>query len=212
MNKDPKKISKFKKFSDMSNSEIDSNESEDYDLDNLDEYIPGNTNLPKETKKKMVPVSSSKNVKPKFDDNDDEDNDDEDNNSDLNENKKVEFFGKVAKLPKNTLASKGYSFLESVKISKNTIWYIMIEKQDNELQMVKYNFKKGVDLNSFVNELKSYYTLKYKDNRPILEKISNIHVEGNDKFSIIKNIPPISINGKKLISQLTNDLIVLLSK
>ena len=208
MNKDPKKISKFKKFSDLSNTDIDSNESENYDLDNLDEYIPGNPNLPKESKKKMIPVSNSKNIKPKFDD----DDDNEDDNEDIDENKKVEFFGKVAKLPNNTLASKGYSFLESVKISKNTIWYIMIEKQDNELQMVKYNFKKGVDLNSFVNELKSYYTVKYKNNKPILEKISNIHVEGNDKFSIIKNIPAISINGKKLISQLTNDLIVLLSK
>jgi hypothetical protein len=37
-----------------------------------------------------------------------------------------------------------------------SIWYIIVEKQENELQMVKYN-KEGVDLNKFIIELKSYY-------------------------------------------------------
>jgi hypothetical protein len=37
----------------------------------------------------------------------------------------------------------------------------MVEKQDNELQMVKYNNKEGVDLNEFVTELKGYYIKKY---------------------------------------------------
>jgi len=49
----------------------------------------------------------------------------------------VEFIGKIAKLPKGVKASKAYNFLENVKVSKSSIWYLMIEKQDNELQMVQ---------------------------------------------------------------------------
>ena len=48
--------------------------------------------------------------------------------------------------------------MENVKIPKSSIWYIMVEKQPNELQMLKYNLTKGVDLSKFTNELKMYYT------------------------------------------------------
>jgi hypothetical protein len=88
----------------------------------------------------------------------------------------------------------------------------MVEKMDNELQMVKYDYKKGVDLSSFVNDLKKYYIDKYKTNKSIVEKISNIIVDGNDKYSMIKNIPLIEVNGRKMISIITEDLIKLLSK
>ena len=87
----------------------------------------------------------------------------------------------------------------------------MIEK-DNELQMVKYNYKKGVDLNRFVNELKTYYISKNKENKYICESISKIMVDGNDKYSMIRNIPLVDVNGKKLITIITEDLIKLLSK
>ena len=83
---------------------------------------------------------------------------------------------------------------------------------DNELQMVKYDYKKGVDLSSFVNDLKKYYIDKYKTNKSVVEKISNIIVDGNDKYSMIKNIPLIEVNGRKMISIITEDLIKLLSK
>ena len=51
----------------------------------------------------------------------------------------VKFYGKLARFPKKVKAHKALNFLENVKISKNSIWYILIEKQDNELQMIKYN-------------------------------------------------------------------------
>jgi twinkle protein len=128
------------------------------------------------------------------------------------ENKKVEFIGKVAKLPKGVKAANGFNFLESIKISKSSIWYLMVERQDNELQMVKYNHKQGVDLNKFITGLKKYYSEKYSSNPQVLEKIKNIVVDGNDKFSMIKNIPTIELEGKKMISRITEDLIKLLSK
>jgi hypothetical protein len=124
---------------------------------------------------------------------------------------KVQTYGRVAKFPKNVKASKAFNFLENVKVSKKSIWYIMVEKLDNELQMVKYNHKEGVDLNKFVNELKTYYINKYKD--PKMKKlIESIYVDGNDKYSMVKNIPLVEVDGKKLITKITEDLIKLLSK
>ena len=88
----------------------------------------------------------------------------------------------------------------------------MIEKQDNELQLVKYNHKEGVDLNKFINELKSYYTEKYASEPKIRKVIESIYIDGNDKYSMVKNIPAISVDGKKMITKITEDLIKLLSK
>jgi hypothetical protein len=193
------RIKKFKKFSDMK-SEIP--EGSDLNARPLvDSDIPANPNLPKETKKiekrplkKSVPEPQPEQVE------------------DLNEGQKVKLYGKVAKFPKRTKASKAYNFLENVKISKNSIWYILIEKQDNELQMVKYNNKKGFDMDKFVLELKSFYLNKYKSNKEVSRMIESIEVSGAKEFSAIKNIPNVEIEGKKLISKITEDLIKLLSK
>ena len=127
----------------------------------------------------------------------------------MNENnKKVSFYGKVAKMPNNTMASKSIQFLENIKVSKQKLWYILIQKQDDQLQMIKYNNKLGVDMNMFVEKLKLYYD----DNELIKEHISKLEIDGNDKFSIIKNIPKVEIEGKKLISLITEDLLKLLYK
>jgi len=125
-----------------------------------------------------------------------------------NENKKVSFYGKVAIMPDDTMASKSITFLENIKISKQKLWYILIQKQDDQLQMIKYNNKLGVNMNMFVEKLKLYYD----DNEQVKEHISNLEIDGNDKFSIIKNIPKVEIDGKKLISLITEDLLKLLYK
>ncbi|MFA5586061.1 MAG: hypothetical protein WDA02_05885 [Saccharofermentanales bacterium] len=125
---------------------------------------------------------------------------------DKNNDKNVGFIGKVAKFPKNTKAKNAYNFLENIKVSKKRLWYILIEKDNNGLQVIKYNNKSGFDLGKFVNELKQYYM---KDEN-MISHISNLVIEGEDKFSIIKNIPDVEINGQKLITILTNDLIKLL--
>ena len=121
---------------------------------------------------------------------------------------KVRFYGKVAKMPDDVMASKSINFLENIKVSKQKLWYILIQKQDNELQMIKYNNKLGVDMNSFVESLKQYYD----SHEDMKEHISNLKIGGNDKFSIIKDIPNVEINGKKLITIITEDLIKLLYK
>jgi hypothetical protein len=126
--------------------------------------------------------------------------------------KKLQLIGKVARLPKGVKAHKGLNFMENIKIPKSSIWYIMVEKQDNELQMLKYNLTKGVDLSKFINELKSYYAKKFVKNPKLVESINSIEIDGNDKYSWIKNIPYVEVEGKKMISILTEDLIKLLSK
>jgi len=207
-----RKVEGFKRFSDIKKSKL-----QDVDpstpIGEFDE-LPANPNLPKDSnrvermKSRKDIISQDQNVEVNTD------GDEFIQNIDLKDTKhesKVETFGKVAKFPKNTKASKAYNFLENVKVSKKSIWYLMIEK-DNELQMVKYNFKEGVDLNKFVNELKTYYIAKNKNNRMICEAISKMAVDGNDKYSMIRNIPLVDIGGKKLITKITEDLIKLLSK
>lgn len=205
-----KRISGFKKFSDIKSGnkgkeveEVSPSIQPDDDSD-----IPMNPNLSKASKKIEKP-SARRGMMPKDQDVNlpsDEDNDDE-----VNEENVVSI-GRVAKFPKNTKASKAYNFLENVKVSKKSIWYIMVEKMDNELQMVKYNYREGVDLGKFVNELKGYYLRKYSKDQRICKMIEKITVDGNDKYSMVKNIPLVSVDGRKMISIITEDLIKLLSK
>jgi hypothetical protein len=216
MAEENKKIVGFKRFSDIKgkskieevNPSLDAQPATDSDL-------PANPNVPKDYKKIEKPASR-KNLMPQDQDvnlpsDEDEFENDIEEKGERTHEGKVDFTGKVAKFPKNTKASKAYNFLENVKVSKKSIWYIMVEK-DNELQMVKYNVKEGVDLNKFVSELKTYYIAKSKGNKSICEAISKMMVDGNDKYSMIRNIPLVEIDGKKLITKVTEDLIKLLSK
>lgn len=216
MAEENKKIVGFKRFSDIkSKSKIEEvNPSSDV-RPMTDSDLPANPNIPKDSNKIEKPMSR-KNLIPQdqtvdLPSDEDEFEDDIEETGDKTHEGNVETFGRVAKFPKNTKASKAYNFLENVKVSKKSIWYIMVEK-DHELQMVKYNYKEGVDLNKFVNELKTYYIAKSKGNKSICESISKMMVDGNDKYSMIRNIPLVEIDGKKLITKVTEDLIKLLSK
>lgn len=158
---------------------------------------PKQTNIP--TTKKESPTDTSK-LKPIKE-------------SKSTDKKKVEKIGKVAMFPKGTEASKAIRFLENVKIAKKAIWYIIVEKQDDELQMVKYNQTQGVDLSKFVNELKSYYANnKYKNNPKIVEAFNNIEIYGEDKYTAIRNIPKIKLGDKMMTTVIMEDLLKLLSK
>ena len=203
-----RKIVGFKKFSDIKGSpkieEVELSTQPDTDSDR-----PMLPNKPEESKKIEKPMSR-KNIQPK--EQDINLPSEEDNEFDSEEkNEKVETFGKVAKFPKNVKASKAYNFMENVKVSKKSIWYLMIEKDENQLQLVKNNYNEGVDLNKFVNDLKGYYVNKYKDNKVICEAVNKLTVDGNDKYSMVKGISPVEIDGKKLITKITEDLIKLLS-
>jgi hypothetical protein len=209
-----KNIVGFKKFSDIKKSKIEEVELSSGLTPDSDSDRPMNPNLPLDSKKVEKPASR-KGLIPtdqSVELSDYDSSDDSENNYSIDESSEVKTFGKVAKFPKNIKASKAYNFLENVKVSKKSIWYIMVEKQDSELQMVKYNYKEGVDLSKFINELKAYYTSKYSKNRNICKLIENITVDGNDKYSMVKNIPLVEVDGRKMISVITQDLIKLLSR
>ena len=212
---DNKKVVGFKKFSEIKGkSKIEEINPSLPVSPETDGDRPMNPNLSKDSNR-VERLASRKDIIPQDQNLEiDEDEDSFINDIDTDEithESNVDFTGKVAKFPKNTTASKAYNFLENVKVSKKSIWYIMVEK-DNELQMVKYNYKEGVDLNKFVNELKTYYISKFKTNKKICESISNINVDGNDKYSMVRNIPNVKLDDKLLITKITEDLIRLLSK
>ncbi len=215
-----KKIVGFKKFSEFKTEskieEVDPSLPIKPEDDSNRPMLP---NVPKPTNK-VERTASRKAILPVdqtiLDDNDDDmdGDDDEVTYTDIDETKKedVKMLGRVARFPKNTKASKAYNFLENVNISKKSIWYILVEQMDNELQCVKYNNKEGVDLNKFVNELKGYYITKNKTNKLLCEAIARIAVDGNDKYSRITNIAKVKVDDKLLITKITEDLIRLLSK
>ena len=130
---------------------------------------------------------------------------------------KVEFYGRVAKFPKNVEASKAYNFLENIKVNKKKNWYMIVEKENGDngevLQTIKYNYKQGVNLEKFVKDLKAYYIKRFASQKPDIDNImEGLIVEGSDRFATIKNIPNVEIEGKKLITHILNDLVMLLSK
>ena len=214
-----RKIAGFKKFSDMKTPKIEEfNPALDFDAD-TDADLPMNPNIPNKSKKIEKPASREKLMPKKQDINlvsDEKDWYDEkeievDEDSKVKES--VKTYGRVAKFPKGVKASKAFNFLESVKTSKKNIWYMLIEQmQGNELQMVKYNNTTGVDVNKFINELKAYYISQNKTNKLMCEALSKIGVEGNSNLSRITSIPKIKLDGKLLITKITEDLIQLLSK
>lgn len=134
----------------------------------------------------------------------------------LQENQKVKFYGKLAKFPDNVKAANAYNWMHNLKdpkLAKKDIWYLMVEKQDNELQMIKYQQKQGVNLTKFIFDLKKYYVEKYKDNKTLVENISNIELGGDKEgnVSTIRNIPNVTVeNDTKLIQKITEDLVKLL--
>lgn len=215
-----RKIQGFKKFSEIKNFDNEMEEVQPGVQPDTDSTRPMNPNLPNKGTK-VGRDMSRKGVLPKL-------KGSEDQNQELNKpieqvmderevektDEKVEFYGRVAKFPKKTKASKAINFLENVKISKNSIWYLLIEKQENELQMVKYNNRQGFDMNKFVLELKGFYIKQFaKSNPKIAKLIESIEVKGAEEFSAIRNIPNIEIEpGKKLVTKITEDLIKLLSK
>ena len=206
-----KKIIGFKRFSDIKGSpkieEAELNARPETDSDR-----PMLPNTPQDSKKIEKPASR-KNLQPKEQDINLPTGEENEFASDEESNEKVTTYGRVARFPKNVMASKAYNFLENVKISKKSIWYLMVEKQENnELQLVKYNVKEGVDLNKFVTDLKVYYIKKYSKDTKVCNLIESIQVDGNDKYSMVKNIPLITVDGRKMISIITEDLIKLLSK
>lgn len=133
---------------------------------------------------------------------------------DMENKNQIELNGKIAKFPKGTKAFTALQYLEKVRVNPNKLWYIIVENQNNELGLVKYNRNKGVDLLEYTLELKNHYRLMFKYDENIVKSIESIEVIGEQDFSVIKNIPLIIINENTkltLLGKITSDLIKLLA-
>lgn len=117
------------------------------------------------------------------------------------------FVGKTVKFPDDFKPSSSYKLLESKKVSKEKLHYIISKQPNNSLAIIKYNEKADKNLFNFINQVLEYYK---RDNtlKPLMEKIK---LEGDDKWAILKNIPNEKISEQiNLIDILVNDLTKLL--
>ena len=116
------------------------------------------------------------------------------------------FNGKIVKFPDNFKPSTAYKILENKNFDKEKLHYIITEQGDSSLLLVKYNQDATINLKEFSQAVIDYYC----KSDVLKEKFKNIIVEGNDKYSVIKCIPNIELNGKKAIKIINDDLIKLL--
>ena len=117
-----------------------------------------------------------------------------------------EFVGKVVKFPSRIKPSVSIVMLENNNVSKEKLHYIISKQTNDSLVLLKYNENAQIKLTEFVTTLITYY----KRNQQLKSAFDKIVVEGNDSFSIIKNIPNINLGDKSLIQVLNDDLIKLL--
>jgi chaperonin cofactor prefoldin len=104
-----------------------------------------------------------------------------------NINENVNLYGKVAVFPKNVKPSKAYKFLENIKMNPEKLWYMLIQQQEDNLQMIKYNIKADIYLREFVNSLKSYYLEQIQENVDLYQQIDKIVIE-SDENDLLKNM------------------------
>lgn len=117
--------------------------------------------------------------------------------------KNIEFINKVAIFKDTIQAKDAYLFLESAKVDRNKLWYFIMDRNEDTMQIVKYNNKEGFILNDFVNELFKFY----KTNKTIEKYITeDLKISGGKEFVVISHLSPI------LKSILKADLVKLLSK
>lgn len=132
----------------------------------------------------------------------------------MSDKKKVLLRGNVAKFPDDVPVQKAYNFLENSKnLPKSRIWYLMVEKQGDKLQLARYQPHKGADLIEIGRKLKqSYLEIIPEEQKELRRDIGLMEVSGEDKFVYISNIPQAKINGTPLISLMVEDLVSLLDK
>jgi len=119
---------------------------------------------------------------------------------------KFDFIGKIVKFSSNIKPSVSIVMLENNNVSKDKLHYIISTQTKDSLVVLKYNENADIKLTEFVNTLIDYY----KKNEQLVKQFDQILIEGNDKFSIIKNIPNITLGDKKLIDILNENLVKLL--
>jgi len=117
-----------------------------------------------------------------------------------------DFMGKIVKFPSNIKPSVSIVMLENNNVSKEKLHYIISAQTPKDLVVLKYNEKVELKLTEFITTMIEYY----KQNENLKNVFDCIVLEGNESFSIIKNIPDVMIGERKLIQVLNDDIMKLL--
>jgi len=118
----------------------------------------------------------------------------------LDSKKEVKVIGKVVHFSGLKL-QEVTDFLMKKGIDKEKCWYMISEKENGEIHVIRNN-DKGFKIQPFVL---SFMDIQIKD-KHLNESSSQIKIKGNNNFSIISEIP------NELYDLVRNGLIVLLSK
>jgi len=122
------------------------------------------------------------------------------------ENNQFNLNGKIATMPSTIKPSTSIVLLENNNISKDKLHYIISKQTQNTLVLLKYNEKAEIKVTEFVKTLVSYYMR----NEQLINDFKQIVIEGTEHFTILKNIPNITLENKKLIDILNENIINLL--
>jgi hypothetical protein len=107
--------------------------------------------------------------------------------SEIKESNPFTVNGKTIKFPKDFKPSEAYKLLETKNVSKEDIKFILIENQNNII-ILKYNEKSEFNLKEFSTCLIDFYKKSFD--------VKDLKIEGNNTFSIFKNIPDENLNKK----------------
>lgn len=110
------------------------------------------------------------------------------------------FNGKIVQFSSDIKPSESIKLLKNNNISEEKLHYLISKQTPDTLVVLKYNEKADKKLSEFMNTLIDYYKNNLKS-----DIFDNIIVEGNESYSIIKNI-----NNDELLKSINTDIINLL--
>lgn len=198
---------------DNTQNENATEKSDDIDI-LLKQYKEGKINeeqVKNELKNKNNSINLSSSNKNNNNDTTNNNNSFSNNENKLNETKNakstlanVKFENNIAIFPENSKPSQSFQNLNEQNVSENSVSFVISKQPNNSIALFKYNRNNDINLKEFTKELLNHY--KKSDENSQLFENNKTNIEGNQYFSVIKNLP------EKLVEKTENDLIQLLKK
>lgn len=131
-----------------------------------------------------------------------DEDDDKKNPENKNFNETVKVIGRITHFSSNLKLDEVQDFLAKKGIDKEKCWYFITERNNDEIHLIRNN-ERGFQIYPFVV---SFMELKIKDKLTESKSKEPMKINGNNQFTIIKNIP------EDVFETIQNGLIALLSQ
>lgn len=131
-----------------------------------------------------------------------DEDDDKKNPANKNFNETVKVIGRITHFSSNLKLEEVQDFLAKKGIDKEKCWYFITERNNDEIHLIRNN-ERGFQIYPFVV---SFMELKIKDKLTESKSKEPMKINGNNQFTIIKNIP------EDVFETIQNGLIALLSQ